>query len=78
MVEELGGGAAGACLQRVAPRGGTASVTAARVAAACFSLLSQLVVHGGVLLWVCLFCSGCVRVVVSASTRYVRLLLLLK
>jgi hypothetical protein len=53
-------------------------VTAAQVAAACFSLLSQLVVDGGVLLWVCLFCSGYVRVVVSASARYVQLLLFLK
>jgi hypothetical protein len=48
------------------------------VAGACFSLLSQLVVDGGVLFWVCLFCSGCVHVVVSASARYVQLLLLLK
>jgi hypothetical protein len=75
MVEELGGRW---CLQRVAPRRGTASVTAAQVAAACFSLLSRLVVDGGVLLWVCLFCSGYVRVVVSASARYVQLLLFLK
>jgi hypothetical protein len=55
MVEELGGRW---CLQRVAPQRGTASVTAAQVAATCFSLLSRLVVDGGVLLWVCLFCSG--------------------
>jgi hypothetical protein len=53
-------------------------VTAAQVAAASFGLLSQLVGVGGVLLWVCLFCSDCVRVVVSASTRFVQLLLLLK
>jgi hypothetical protein len=50
-------------------------VTAAQVAATCFSLLSRLVVDGGVLLWVCLFCSGYVRVVVSASARYVQFLL---
>jgi hypothetical protein len=75
MVEELGGRW---CLQRVAPRRGTTSVTAAQVAGACFSLLSQLVVDGGVLFWVSLFCLGCVRVVVSASARYVQLLLLLK
>jgi hypothetical protein len=55
-----------------------AQVAAAQVAAACFSLLSQLVGVGGVWFWVCLFCSGCVRVVVSASARYVLLLLLLK
>jgi hypothetical protein len=53
-------------------------VTAAQAAAACFSLLSQLVVDGGVLLWVCLFCSWCVRVVVSASARFVQLPFLLK
>jgi hypothetical protein len=66
------------CLQWVALRRDTSLVTAAQVAAACFSLLSQLVGVGGVWFWVCLFCSGCVRVVVSASARYVLLLLLLK
>jgi hypothetical protein len=52
-------------------------VTAAQVAAASLSLLSQLVGVGGVLLWVCLLCSGYVRVVVSASARYVQLPFLL-
>jgi hypothetical protein len=68
MVEELGDCW---CLQRVVLRRGTVLVTAAQVATASLCLLSQLVGVGGVLLWVCLFCSGCVRVVVSASTRYV-------
>jgi hypothetical protein len=39
-------------LQRVAPRRGTVSVTAAHVSAACFGLLSHVVVVGGVLCWV--------------------------
>jgi hypothetical protein len=43
----------------------TALVTTAQAAAAFFDLLSQLVGDGGVLLWVCLFCSGFVRVVAS-------------
>jgi hypothetical protein len=39
-------------------------VTTAQAAVAFFDLLSQLVGDGGVLLWVCLFCSGFIRVVV--------------
>jgi hypothetical protein len=76
MVEELGGLLVPGCLQRVALRRGTTLVTVAQVAVACFSLLSQLVGDGGVWFWVYLFCSGCVRVVVSASSRYVILFLL--
>jgi hypothetical protein len=75
MVDELGGCW---CLQRVALRRGTTLVTAAQVAVACFGLLSQLVGDGGVWFGVCLFCSGCVRLVVSASARYVKLLFLRK
>jgi hypothetical protein len=52
----------------------SALVTTAQESTACFDLLSQLVGVGSVLPWVCLFCSGCVRVVVLASTRYVQLL----
>jgi hypothetical protein len=42
-------------LQRVAPWRGTASVTTAQVSAACFGLLSHVIVAGGVLCWVRLF-----------------------
>jgi hypothetical protein len=49
-------------------------VTTARASTACFDLLSQLVGDGGALLWVCLFCSGCVCVDVSTSARHVQLL----
>jgi hypothetical protein len=42
-------------LQRVAPWRGTTSVTTAQVSAACFGLLSHVVVAGGVLCWVRLF-----------------------
>jgi hypothetical protein len=45
----------------------TALVTTTQVLAACFDLLSQVVEDGGVLCWVCLFLSGFVCVVVSAS-----------
>jgi hypothetical protein len=47
------------CLQRVAPRRGTALVTTTQVSAACYGLLSHLGVDGGVLCGLRLFlCMG--------------------
>jgi hypothetical protein len=63
-------------LQRAAPRRDTTLVTTTLVSAACFSLLSHVVKDGSVS-GAFVYVLGFVRVVMSASARYIPMLFLL-